>query len=432
MIRTDGAGKVKLRSCATRTACVAELEVPVKERPFFNAMRSLLIACAAIAYLSSSSHFAFAEPSEQEIQSYEGQTDQLTPIDGIKSIDAEEFSAHLKKKSTSGRVLLFEEGSANGLRPGRVLLIKDGKTEIVAIRVLKTYPNKFAGKIVLKFREPELGRDYRALKKLGEKLITMIKEREKLQSTDVDVMKTDEELAREVAPDDNELDRGIPAPKPALVKKEVKPKAAEKPKAPEKQANKQMPEPLFTKDGDELLSDIEIQEEDMPFEDLAVNEDLPLDPQRHAVSLNYGNLRGIDKDNNSASRDSIGIRYAYTFWRLPLLKKKSIQDSLAAEVSLYYYTISNFIQTADSITVIPLTGTLRYNLHLNETLTVFGYAGFVKNNVYADQAVTSNVDVLATTLAIFGGGGMIRIGPSWAIRADVGTDLFGIGAVLKF
>jgi hypothetical protein len=61
----------------------------------------------------------------------------------------------------------------------------------------------------------------------------------------------------------------------------------------------------------------------------------------------------------------------------------------------------------------------------------------VKNNVSqgtqsASGVVSSNTAILATTKPALGIGSMIKIGPAWAIRLDFGTDLFGLGAVLKF
>jgi len=348
----------------------------------------------------------------------------------VKPIEAEEFNTKALKKSRSGRVILFEDNGENKPRPGKILLLKNAQDEIAAVRVLKNYPGKFAAKVVLSFKQADVGQEYRALKKLGDKIIAMIKEREK-RGKDLDAVKTDEDLALEVAPDDNELDRGIPAPKPQQSKK--KPKAGLNDGAATKKS--QMPEPLFSKDGDELESgdDFEIKNEDEPMSEVSVNEQTPLEPSRHAVSVQYAQIRSIDKKNDPAQYSGIGIRYGYNIWKNVFLKRKTLQDMITAEASLFYYSISGFILPEDTVKVIPMIGTVRYCLLVGENLTFFGYAGFIRNNVStSDSALSNQTTILATTKPALGAGTMIKIGPSWAARLDFGTDLFGIGAVLKF
>jgi hypothetical protein len=357
----------------------------------------------------------------------------------IKPIEAEEFKVRIKRRSTSGRVLLLDDSSENRPRPGRILLLKNGNDDVAAVRVLKNFPGRFAAKIVLNFG-PELKNtdEYRALKKIGEKIVAMIKEREQ-RGKDLDATKTDEDLAKEVAPDDNELDRGIPTPKPK--KKGAKP-VGDKPEGPSGPQEK-LPEPLFTKEGKELDADsIEVKDEDEPYADLSVQEELPIELFRHAFSLEYGNAKNVDKNNNPASYSALGVRYAFNVWRMPMFKRKTFQDMFSLELSAFYYSISPFLATDDSVTVIPLIFTLRYNLLVGESLSFFTYLGFEKNNVSVGSSgastttgtgtVSSNTAILATTKAALGIGSMVKIGPAWAIRLDFGTDLFGLGAVLKF
>jgi hypothetical protein len=341
----------------------------------------------------------------------------------INPIEAEEFKVRGTKKSRSGRVILFDDATDNKPRPGKVLLLKAGDEEISAIRVLKNYPGKFAAKVILPFKETQLDTEYRALKKLGDKIIALIKEREK--GKDLDAMKTDEDLAKEVDPDDNELDRGIPSPAPNS-KKKVKKTAA--PKDPNK------PQPLWDKDGNELSPDnIEVKDEDEPYADLSVQEDLPLEPLRHAITAQYAQIRNVDNGNNAAQYSGFGIRYAFNFARMVLLHRRTLQDMLSLEASAFYYSISGFNVSTDSYTVIPIIGTLRYNLLVGENLDFFLYGGLLKNNVSQSGATdNSGTVLLGTTKAALGGGAMVKIGPAWAIRLDFGTDLFGVGAVLKF
>ncbi|MEW6058401.1 MAG: hypothetical protein AB1540_17505, partial [Bdellovibrionota bacterium] len=308
------------------------------------------------------------------------------------------------------------------------------KEDVAAIRVLKNYPGKFAGKIILSFKTPELKQEYRALKKLGYKIMEMIKEREK-RGKDLDFEKTDEDLAKEVAPDDDELDRGIPTSPKGPAKKQEKPKPEKLDELDQPSTTRQnAPEPLFDREGNELTPEsIEVRDEEEPFSDLSVQEDLPLEPLRHALTLQYGAMRNVDKDNNPATYSALGLRYAFNFLRMALFQRKNLQDMFTLELGMFYYTISGFSATDDSVTVLPLVGTFRYNLLVGEAFTFFLYTGILKNNVSVSAGtLSSNVETLSTTNGVFGGGTLIKIGPHWAGRLEFGTDLFGVGAVLKF
>lgn len=346
----------------------------------------------------------------------------------VKPIEAEEFRVKASKKSRSGRVVMLEDITENRPRPGKILLLKNGNEDMAAVRVLKNYPGKFAAKIVLPIGEIQTGTDYRALKKLGDKIIHMIKEREK-RGKDLDAAKTDEDLANEVSPDDNELDRGIPLPKVKGGRNKL-PDAPSAPLTPGPKA----PEPLFTKDGQELSADsIEVTDDEDAYIDMSIQEEAPLDPYRHVLSLEYGSIRSVDKNSEPTTYGAIGVRYAFNAWRPALFRRKSFQDMVSFELGLFYYTITGFMRTDDSVTVYPLIGTARYSFLIGENLTFFGYLGMIRNNVSQGQdSVSSNTAVLATSKAAMGVGAMLKIGPAWAARLDVGNDMFGIGAVLKF
>lgn len=350
-----------------------------------------------------------------------------TDEEKIKEIDAQEFHVRVTRKSTSGKVLLFEDASENNPKPGKILLIRSSKEDVVAVRVLKNYPptspigfgnTKFAAKVVLPIQEPSTGVDYRALKKIGDRMMNLITEREKRTALEEGEVVTDEDLAREVAPDDNELDRGIPPPGKG---------------APDTTDVELRPEPVFDRSGAELRpEDIEVLDEDEPYAELTAQEERPLDPTRHALTGQIGYLRGVDKDGGAANYIGMGLRYGINFLNIAFFRRRNLQDSMTLEGSMFLYSISGFrVQDpADSVTVMPLIGALRYNLHFGEGFTPFGYAGVVYNNIVQSDA--TGTDVLNTTRIALGGGAMVRLGPGWAVRIDAGTDLFAIGAVLKF
>ena len=380
--------------------------------------------------------FGIESGKKQKTQSSEGKNPETRPEDSqpgadpekVRPIEAEEFRVRYTKSSHSGRVMMFEDATENRPRPGRILLLKKDNDDVVAIRVLKNFPGKFAAKIVLPINELKPDTEYRAIKKLGEKIIALIREREK-RGKDLDAAKTDEDLAKEVSPDDNELDRGIPLQK-AKTKKVM-------PSRPDGATGPGSPEPLFNKEGGELNADsIEIKDEDEPYNDLAVQEESPIEQNRHAVTLEYGSMKSVAADASPTTFSGIGLRYGFNIWRMALWHRKSLQDMVTVEAALFYYTISGYLTPDDSVTVYPIIADVRYTLLVGESLGLFGYLGVVKNTAStskdASPALVSAVLGLNTTRTALGVGATLKIGPAWAVRLDVGTDLFGVGAVLKF
>ncbi|MBI3542077.1 MAG: hypothetical protein HY075_02210, partial [Deltaproteobacteria bacterium] len=355
----------------------------------------LSLALAALCLLAPRT--LSADVSEKEVQNLEqqefgiesGKTQKKTPEppavgekppedyqqsaepEKVRGIEAEEFRVRFIKKSRSGKVLMFDDLLDNRPRPGKVLLIKKDNDDIIAVRVLKNFPKRFAAKVVLPINEVKPEIEYRAIKKLGDKITALIKEREK-RGKDLDAAKTDEDLAKEVSPDDNELDRGIPQPKAKkkVVSKVSQPEGETGPASP----NPNMPPPLFNKEGQEIDNpdSIEVKDEDEPYADISVQEELPIEARKHAFSLEYASLKSVDKDSNAASYNGIGLRYAFNAWRMPFWHRRNIQDMLTFELGLFYYTISGFATATDSVTVYPLVGTMRYNLMFGDTFTLFG------------------------------------------------------------
>ncbi|MBI3558708.1 MAG: hypothetical protein HY074_20765 [Deltaproteobacteria bacterium] len=426
MIKADGPAKVKISLYVLLMLGVC----------FCAPTRSLAQVSEKEVQGIEQQEFGIESGKKQKTQAPAPKADGIVPEDyqpaaepeKVKPIEAEEFRVIFKKSSHSGRVMMFEDATDNRPRPGKILLLKKDNDDVVAIRVLKNYPGKFAAKTVLPINELKPDTEYRAIKKLGEKIIALIREREK-RGKDLDSAKTDEDLAKEVSPDDNELDRGIPLQK-GKTKKVL-------PSRPDGAAGPGMPEPLFSKDGGELSADsIEIKDEDEPYNDLSVQEDLPIEPNRHSVTLEYGSLKSVDQNANPATYSGVGLRYGFNIWRMALFHRKSLQDMVTLEAGLFYYTIAGFVTADDSVTVYPFVGDLRYTLLIGESLGLFGYLGFTKTYASAGNdtsvALTAAVAGLNTTRSALGVGATLKIGPSWAVRLDVGTDLFGIGAVLKF
>lgn len=322
----------------------------------------------------------------------------------LKAIEAEEFRVRPTLKSGTGKVILFEDPTNNEPRPGKVLLIKRAGEDVAAVRVLRNRDGKFIAKIVLKMKEIELNQEYRAIKKLGEK----VREKLKAMTQPIDETIRDEELAKEIDPNDAELDRGIA--KPA---KKVK--------------------PVKKSDGD--LERLEISEDDLADynTDFAKSEDSEIDPYNHALSMQLGLLNNGRADGGTARYTALGLRYGYTFARKLLFDKPSTQDQLTLELGAFYYKITGYQTLSDEVTVFPFLFNGRYSVYLNEWFAVFLYGGVAKNNVTISQGtVPAGTANLSRTRPMAGLGALFKLGPGWSIRGDFGMDMLALGAMLKF
>lgn len=332
------------------------------------------------------------------------------PAGAVHSIDAEEFTVKVLKRSSSGKVLLFEDPTLNDPRPGKVLLLKRGDEDLAAIRVLKNYPGRFAAKVLLKFKDiPDDGSELRSLKKLSTKVLRQIQDQERAP---LDSTLTDDELAKEIAPNDIELDRGIPTPqkkKPAI-------KATPVPKKDEETETLEVSEDALTDDGD-----------------FSRTEDVSFERQNHILSLQLGLITNVDASNVKARYSGIGLRYGWNIARRLLFTQPNRQDMLTLEAGAYYYSITGFETADDSVTVYPLEGVIRYSFLPNDSIQFFIYLGAVKSFVQASETVTlAGSALLSRTRLALGGGLIVPIGPGWALRGDVGLEKMVFGISLRF
>lgn len=180
----------------------------------------------------------------------------------------------------------------------------------------------------------------------------------------------------------------------------------------------------------------EAEQEDEGEETLlgaAVEELQLLDPHKQWMTLGFGALQ-----NSGSYFAGGGLRYGFTFKRLLWLRRNTIQDTLAAEFGFYYYKILNLVTENDSYTVVPTVATLRYNMQFYENFAIFLYGGLVKNFASATSELPSkdtadfNAGELSKFFPAIGAGLLFRVGPNWDARVDVGTDIVGLGLMLRF
>jgi hypothetical protein len=166
---------------------------------------------------------------------------------------------------------------------------------------------------------------------------------------------------------------------------------------------------------------------------LVAEEVQAFDIYRSSLALGFGYYKNVGATGTVINPTGAQLRYGYTLGNMLLLKQSSYQDSLTAEGGLQVYKLTNYAEANDSYTVLPLTVALRYNIYFNRNTAAFFYGGLNKSNVM-EQANGSAESVanLSGLIPSAGAGLLIRVGPHWEVRADIGIDMQAIGLVLRF
>jgi hypothetical protein len=170
---------------------------------------------------------------------------------------------------------------------------------------------------------------------------------------------------------------------------------------------------------------------------ISVEEVRAFDPYSQWLTGAFGYFRNSGVNGASSSYFAGGgLRYGITIFDRVFADSSSAQDAFVIEAGAFYYQVVNFIKTGDSYTVVPLIGTIRYDLSLSESFTLFFYAGFMENIASYPSGNSNDSDATRAGLALqtpaAGAGFFYRVGPSWDLRVDVGTDTAQLGLVLRF
>lgn len=334
-------------------------------------------------------------------------TDAEPDLDALPEIEARILQLKPVKMSTSKRVFLFETSQQDiSIPPERkLLLIKDGDENIMALRVLRSMPaqNQIIAKRIRKYEGHEeliLGDSLLAVEKLSDRVSPPPSEEDKADM---------EEVEPEPLPFDPDLDAGS-SPNP------------------DGQDSNRSTNSLEEDNKDEL--GLSVEENHVQFE-------------KHKYWLTAGAAL-LSNTPNGGSLNSggyyyagAGVRYGVTVAERLWNKNPSHLDSLTLEGGLYFYQILGLDEASDgtsgSYSVVPLLVTGRYNYFFTEDFVGFLYAGFIKNTVMSSNNSTeervNNLSRLAPALGI---GATYRIGPQWYARTDVGIDTLGLSLMLRF
>lgn len=278
-------------------------------------------------------------------------------------------------------------------RVGRIILLRnESKLNMMAFRIIKTYYDKgdlFAVRNVKSYNEVE----YLNI----DDTFTVI---EKVHQREVDPNLTPEERKEleELEQNDEFL----------------------------KQFPKIMPHDPKLDTGSSPIDDIE-EDEDYLIE---AGEAEEIDKDKHWLSSEIGLIKNYKFDGKSSYYFSGGIKYG-----LNLLKNVffNLRDSFTIELGIFRYSIRNYEKLNDLYTIMPILGNIRYNIYINKDFYMFTYLGLIKNIVTDEnQGTKENISSLSKTLHSLGIGGMVRIGPKWHLRLDLGFDALAGGFTLRF
>jgi len=357
-----------------------------------------LVKAAALAILLGCVLSPLAQAKSEDLDP----KSQISPeeLENLPEIRARAYKLKVARRSNSNRVYLFEDIENAHPKIGRILLLKKAGEPVMAFRLIKLYEDKkqVAGKRVRRYKgykQLRAGDTYQGYEKVGDVAILPHTAQDKA--------------------DLKELEGGGNAPS----------------------FDSELDSKTDTDEGEEKTADPSLMEEDEEDVDrwlsLTAEEVFPIDTTYHGLTAQFGYLRNFDVESLGTYFAGGGIRYGLTLGRMLFLRKSNIQDTITVEGGVFLYKVLNYRGSGDSFTVLPLIGTVRYNLLLGENFTLFGYGGYMKNRVI--QNGTEDLEsaaILSSGMPAIGGGIMFRAGPHWHIRIDAGLDMIGAGLVLRF
>lgn len=301
-------------------------------------------------------------------------------------IEAKAYDVTTVRPSRSGRVYLFEKKENDLPVDGKLFLVREGETPVMAMRVLKTYSEKkrIAAKKLRTYPNFETlipGSTFRAFEKTGDFVLPVPPTAEDINDLkDLENSEPISERPTEAVPD-----------KPPVVFSE-----------PSESSPEASPELKET--GGEDSDDTN----DRYFPNwftMAIG------------ALPNGAVPGPDP------KLSGGFLYARNF-----------SPSFAAETGFYYYKSSgDYNDSTVSMTIVPFIGNLRLQKKYGEILTGYVYGGFIFPFVMSEIGVTNPLlrKILVPSPAL-GVGAFLQTGPNWYVRFNLGVESITLGVMLRY
>lgn len=324
--------------------------------------------------------------------------DEVSEITDTKEIDAKAYELRTIRPSKSGRVYLFQKFDEGFPVDGKIFLLRQGETPVMAFRVLKTYPTtkRMAAKKLLPyegFPTLERGSQYRAFEKVGDKVVPVppspedVKDLQELESDALEDLTT------------------IPPPEG-----ETSPPESPPAEAPPVEATPES----FQPPSDE---DPEIRDTEAPDE--------------------YDEIGGYFPNSFTMA---VGLLYNATVpgpnpkFGGGLLYSRNFGTSFAFEGGFFYYKSSGEVNGSTvATTIMPLMANLRYQWRWSEIWTGYVYGGlmypYVATNVGATARQLAQIKVISPAVGV---GAFLQTGPNWYLRLNLGSDSMTLGVTLRY
>lgn len=359
--------------------------------------------------------------------------------DDVPDIEARSYEVRIRKRSESKRSYLVDD--LNGARPktGRIVLFKKGNDPIMAFRVLRSTPEQdtFIVKRVRRYSDVmalEPGEQYTAIDRTLELAMQPVYSAD--DSAEMRELMIDQNAAFSrdsgLAPDglsdgldDAALDSGA---SDAALDNSLDSGGNPRGQIGSSSSRSRISQARLDEDGDLIgESDYEVDDPEV------IDDNRPFDRLKHSISAEMGLFKSETALGTPAYFTGLGVRYGLTLARMILFRRSSVQDSFVVEGGLFTYSLANYQIPADSYTVMPMVGTLRYNVFLNETIGIQLYGGISRNMVLASTDATDEALArLAKVTPAAGGGLIFKLGPHWDARVEGGVDMIGAGLMVSF
>ncbi|MBS1959417.1 MAG: hypothetical protein JST80_08100 [Bdellovibrionales bacterium] len=391
----------------------------------------------------------------------------------LPPIDTHRFTSTPVEVSSSGRVYKFSMKSADVPRVGNIVLIQEQKKAAMALRVIKSDPNKmeYIARRVRRYDDHQtliVNRNYESVEKVADKINTPPVGQEPIDGEPLAqaALVTEPEPVIQATPEPTPVPKStprlvvrpvikkvVPTPTPIIIYATPAPTPEPTPEpVAEIQVPKTIEPPLEVTQLDQRLdesttpqnheSNIEVIDKDntddatSPYE---INESKRFDPFKNMISITTGSFRNASNFVLGGEMFG-GFTLAYSRklrddWLIS--KVPAPQDALWVEFALGYYRKANL--TNDVYTVVPLHAELRWELNFSSTLALELYTGLQYNWIMSmDNVDLNNVGMTNTVQNLNGpqvtvGLGLIfNVGPQWYIRSDLGWDRLVLGLGVRW
>lgn len=340
-------------------------------------------------------------------------------------IRAKAYPLLSSRSSNSGRIYLFDDVDSTRPAPGKILLLRQDKSFVAGLRVLRTYLDRkqVAARVVKTYPEfPEIpiGTTFSTAEKVGSLNLPKLTAEEKRKE---DLM--DKQDLKEI---ESTFDAPI-NPKQTLTEKEdrLSPDPTIPDFDPELDAGTQQKPPSdFEAEDEEGVDPSQLEN---PLE---IHEIEPLDDSKNMFSVSFGIIRSRTTGGGIAPFRTGALRYSRQVLSDIFQNSPTLQDDLSLEGSIFIYQVLN--PTAGSaVTAMPVGATLRYTLNVRNDYGIFVYGGGTYSQAISSVKVSATgINQIRGPVAAFGVGVFVNVGPSWFARMDLGYDTLSVGLSLKF